>query len=101
MNQSELRGWVRNSFGPRTLTLDDATELVADIDGALGSARTAPADSPLGVELSKIRDRLNALEKNVAGHEQQIGNLELWADQFSEPRAAILDIASRRKGKET
>src|SRR4030095_9272541 len=104
MKISELRRVAQNErdnpgYG-HFLSVDGMRELVADIDGAIGSAKLralspasertmaeawaanvmvpkpgnpgafiacdAPADSPLGVELSKIRDRLNALENNAA-----------------------------------
>jgi regulator of replication initiation timing len=56
MKLERLRAWVS----------EEARELLDDIDApSRWRMGTAPADSPLGIELSKIRDRLNKLETQV------------------------------------
>lgn len=52
---------------------------------------TAPADSPLGAELSKIRDRLNALE---VMHEGQPGKTDAWEKLVIE-RIEYLELQDR------
>lgn len=112
MKLSELRKWASAHDGGRqvaAIDIKEMRELVADIDAELlrccarGRAEggqcvetKAPADSELGVELFKIRDRLNSLEETSEDWKE-------WRDGAPigelNNRVAELEIALARIGK--
>lgn len=73
MKVEELRKWLTtasttNGPIPNCIALTELQvhELMGDIDRKRRAGVTAPADSELGIELSKIRDRLNVLENTLS-----------------------------------
>ncbi len=65
LEQERQRGSEARNENPGERMMREARELHEGGQPVGEMSITAPADSPLGVELSKIRDRLNALEARI------------------------------------